>query len=39
MVKLKIVRLRSVKEFQMIKITEEVADFVSQSGVKNGLWR
>lgn len=37
MVKLKIVRLRSVKEFQMIKITEEVADFVSQSGVKNGL--
>jgi len=37
MVKLKTVRLRSVREFQMIKITGEVADFVARSGVQNGL--
>jgi len=37
MVKLKTIRFRSVKEFQMIKITKEVEDFVSQSGVNNGL--
>jgi secondary thiamine-phosphate synthase enzyme len=37
MVKLKTVSLRSVEEFQMIKITQEVADFVAHSGVRDGL--
>lgn len=35
--KLKENRIRSKKEFEMIKITEEVRRFIRESGVKNGI--
>lgn len=35
--KLKENRIRAKKEFEMIKITEEVRRFIRESGVKNGI--
>lgn len=37
MVKLKTIPLRTIKEFQMIKITDEVLRFVEESGITDGL--
>jgi secondary thiamine-phosphate synthase enzyme len=37
MVKLRVEKLRSTQEFQMIKITDKVRSFVEESGIQQGI--